>query len=71
MVLFGAREQGDDIFVVQSAQLPQDLDLLAEQRLRLGEALLGDALNRDRELFLGFGGGREKKEEKYRDDENH
>lgn len=52
MVLLGAGQQRDDIFVMQRTQLPQDLDFLAEQTLRFGEAFLRDAFNGNGKLFL-------------------
>lgn len=52
MVLLGAGQQCDDILVMQRAQLPQDLDFLAEQTLRFGEAFLRDAFDRNGEMFL-------------------
>lgn len=55
MVLLGAGQQCDDILVMQRAQLPQDLDFLAEQTLRFGEAFLRDAFDRNGEMFLKVG----------------
>lgn len=52
VVLLGAGQQCDDVFVMQRTQLPQNLDFLAEQTLRFGEAFLRDAFNRNGEKFL-------------------
>ena len=40
-----AVEQGDNVVVVQLGQLLQDLDLLAQQVLALGQVLLRDRLD--------------------------
>lgn len=52
MLLLGAGQQFDDILVMQRAQLPQDLNFLAEQTLRFGEAFLRDAFDRNGQMIL-------------------
>jgi hypothetical protein len=47
-----AIEQRHDILVMQFCEFLEDLDLLAQQVLRLGQALLRDALDGDGIMFL-------------------